>query len=382
VTPPPADRRVIGSFSFLAVVLLVAGFMSVQFAPRAPRSAAPVVAASPSPVAVDYGPPPPGVPLVWVKDPNQTGWLIGFDWTGKPRGTVKISQPIGQYDRFSQAPDGSAFGIEPNGKGGYGIFLDRLGNEIPNQDSTVRYQDAMWADDNLHVCTLGSSGGLDSQWRIGLKLPGAAANPLSVVALDSLNLRSGIIAISFAACSARNDRAVLAYSYTGRPTEFWVVRISDGTILSHRSYAAGELANVVVSADASLMAENSDRSTGQVAPAAPSTVIRRASDLSVMTTLNPYIGVLAFSGDNSSALVTTAPLIVGQPAMLEVLDLQSGRVMWTGEGTSGLGSFAVQPAGNAFALALTDGNAPATILMIYGDGSRPAKLPGLFVPTW
>ncbi len=381
MTRPRTDRRVIFSFSLLAGLLLVAGFMAVQFAPRAPRSGTPVVAASPSPVAVDYGPPPPGVPLVWVKDPNQAGWLIGFDWTGKPRGTVKISQPIGQYDRFSQAPDGSAFGIEPNGKGGYGIFLDRLGHEIPNQDSTVRYQDEMWADDNLHVCTLGSSGGLDSQWRIGLKLPGAAANPLSVVALDSLNLRSGIIAISFAACSARNDRAVLAYSYMSRPTEFWVVQISNGAILSHQTYPAGELANVAVSPDASLIAENSGKSAGEV-PAAASTVIRRASDMSSVTTLNPYIGVLAFSGDNSSALVTTAPLIVGQPAMLEVLDLQSGRVMWTGEGTSGLGSFAVQPAGNAFALALTDGNTPATILMIYGDGSRPAKLPGLFIPTW
>ena len=381
VTRPPTDRRVIVSFSLLAGLLLVTGFMAVQLAPRAPRSPAPVVAGSPSPVAVDYGPPPPGVPLVWVQDPNRAGWLIGFDWTGKPRGTVKISQTIGQYDRLRQAPGGSAFGIEPNGKGGYGIFLDRLGNEIPNQDSTPRYQDEMWSDDSVHMCTLDFIGGLDSQWRIGLKLPGAAPNPLSVVALDSLNLRSGIIAISFAACNARTDRAVLAYSYMSRPTEFWIVRISDGAILSHRTYPAGNLANVTVSRDASLIAENSGTSAGE-APAAPSTVIRRAPDMSLVTTLNPTMGVLAFSGDNSSALVTTAPLIAGQPAMLEVLDLQTGRVMWTGEGTSGLGSFAVQPAGNAFALALTDGNAPATILMIYGDGSRPAKLPGLFVPTW
>ncbi len=77
--------------------------------------------------------------------------------------------------------------------------------------------------------------------------------------------------------------------------------------------------------------------------------------------------------------------VAGQPAMQEVLDLQTGRVVWQGEGTSALSAFAVQPAGNSFALALGEpgqGNQPATILIVYGDGSRPAKLPGLLVPSW
>ena len=92
--------------------------------------------------------------------------------------------------------------------------------------------------------------------------------------------------------------------------------------------------------------------------------------------------MLAFSGDNSSVLVNTAPLVAGQPAMLQVLDLQTGRVVWHGEGTSALGAFAIQPGGNAFAVALTQDHVQATILIVYGDGSRPAKLPGLFIPTW
>jgi hypothetical protein len=320
------------------------------------------------------------VPLVWVQDPNHPGWLIGFDWTGKPRGTVKISQPVGQYDKLSQAPDGSAFAYEANAKGGFQVFFDRTGNPIANSGPSVRYQSEMWADDSRHLCTLDAqSGGL------GLMLPGAAPNPVNAVALDPALARSGIIAFSFAACSARNDRAVITYSYTGRPTAYWVVRISDGAILQQRTYAAGQVANATASMDGSLIAESSGQSAGQPAPNAASTVIRRASDLSVMTTLAPNIGVLAFSGDNSAALVSTAPLIAGQAAMLEVLDLQTGRVMWTGEGTSALSAVFVQPAGNAFAVALGqpgEGNTSATILMIYGDGSRPAKLPGLFIPTW
>ena len=104
--------------------------------------------------------------------------------------------------------------------------------------------------------------------------------------------------------------------------------------------------------------------------------------MSVMSTLDPTIGVLAFSGDNSSVLITTSPWIAGQPAMLAVLDLQTGRLIWSGEGTAKVSAFAVQPGGNAFAVALTSANPPGTILMIYGDGSRAAKLPGLFTPIW
>jgi hypothetical protein len=124
--------------------------------------------------------------------------------------------------------------------------------------------------------------------------------------------------------------------------------------------------------DGTLIAENSGV-----------TLIRRASDLSLTNSLDPTLRVLAFSGDDSSVLVSTSPLGAGLPANQEVLDLQTGRVIWRGAGTSTLSSFAVQPGANAFALALTtDGNPPGTILMIYGDGSRPAKLPGLFTPIW
>jgi hypothetical protein len=363
VTPAPRPRQVIASFAVLAGILVVAGFMAVQFAPRA---AAPAVGVSPSPVVVDYGPPPPNMPLVWVQDPHHTGWLIGFDWTGKPRGTVKLPQQVGQFDRLSPAPDGSAFGYEPNGKGGFHLFFDQLGNPIGSAGSSVFYQSEMWADDSRHLCSLDGLGG---HWSLGLAQPGAAPSPVNQVALDPSSLaRSGIIAFSFAACSARNDRAVIPYSYPGRPTAYSVVRISDGAILQQRTYAAGQVENVTASMDGTLIAENSG-----------ATIIRRASDLSVITRLDPTLRVLAFSGDDSSVLVSAAPM------MQEVLDLQTGRVVWQGEGTSALSAFAVQPAGNSFALALAEpgqGNQPATILIIYGDGSRPAKLPGLLIPAW
>src|SRR5260370_20044251 len=150
--------------------------------------------------------------------------------------------------------------------------------------------------------------------------------------------------------------------------------MSEGAILQQRTYPADQVENVTASMDGSLIAENSG-----------ATFIRRTSDLSVVTRLDPTARVLAFSGDDSLVLATTAPTIAGQPAMQEVVDLQTGSVVWHGEGTSALGGFAVPPAGNAFAVALTqpgEADLPATILIVYGDGSRPAKLPGLFLPTW
>ena len=352
------------SFAMLAGIMVVTGFLAVRCAPRA---AAPAVAVSPSPVAVDYGPPPPSVPLFWAHDPHHPGWLIGFDWTGKPRGTVKLSQQVGQFDKLSPAPDGSAFGYEPNGKGGFHLFFDQLGNPIGSAGSSVFYQSEMWADDSRHLCSLDGSGG---RWRLGVAQPGEAPDHANVVALDPAIVQSGIIALSLAACGANTNggRAVIEYSYASRPTEYWVVRISDGAILQQRTYPADQVENVTASMDGSLIAENSG-----------ATVIRRASDLSVITRLDPTKRVVAFSGDDSSVLVSVGP------AMQEVVDLQTGQVEWRGEGTSALSAFAVQPAGNAFAIALGqpgEGNQPATILIVYGDGSRPAKLPGLFIPTW
>ena len=362
--------------------LVVLGLMSTRFHPRA---VVPAATPNASPLA-DYGPPPAGVSLIYVQDLRHPGWLIGFDWTGMPRGTVKLAQPIDQFARLSQSPEGSGFAFAPPAaKGGFTQFLDRLGNPVPNQDSTLRYQDQMWADDSVHMCTLGYSGGLNSQWEIGLRLPGAAPSPLSVVALDSQNLQSGVIAVTFAACSARNDRAVIAYSYFERPTEFWVIRISDGTILSHRTYPADDLVNVTVSSDASLIAENSGKSTGQVAPAAASTVIRRATDMSVVSTLDPTIGVLGFNSDNSLALVTLSPWASGVVTDLAVIDVQNGKTIWRSKQNEEFAGFLAEPNGRDLAVMLqapSDSSLhPSINLVMVRSTGTETDIPGRYGAT-
>ncbi len=375
VTQSPSGRRVLGGFAVLAGIVVVAAVLAIQLAPRA---GAPGVV-KPSPVASDYGPPPAGVALVWVQDPNHPGWLIGLDWTGKPRGTDKISQSLGQFDRVTQAPDGSAFGIEPNGKGGFQLYLDRLGNPSPSPASVINYQYEAWADDSRHVCTMDGLGG---HWNLGLMLPGAASTA-NVVALDPAIVQSGIIALSLVACSARNDRAIIQYSYSGRPTEFWVVRISDGAILEQRTYAAGQLANVAASSDGAVIAENSGESVGQVAPAAAATTIRRTSDLSVVNTLDPSMGVLGFNSDESLALVTLTPWASGVATQLAVIATQSGKMLWSYRGTEEFAGFMAQPDGRDFAVLLqaasdSSFHPSVDLVIVHSDGSATI-IPGRYV---
>jgi hypothetical protein len=243
----------------------------------------------------------------------------------------------------------------------------------------------MWADDSVHMCTLGYSGGPSGQWEIGLRLPGAAPTSLSVVGLDSPNLRSGIIAVTLAACSARNDGAVIEYNYFERPTEFWVIRISDGTILSHHTYPANDLANVTVSSDASVIAENSGKSTGQAAPAASSTVIRRETDMSVVSTLDPTVGVLGFNSDDSLALVALSPWASGVVTNLAVIDVQNGKTVWRSKQNEEFAGFLAQPNGMDLAVMLQNPSDsslhPSIDLVIVRSTGAETDIPGRYGAT-
>jgi hypothetical protein len=370
MTPTPAPTRVVVSVAMLVGIVAVAGFMSIRFAPgvSSPR------VVLPSPIAVDYGPPPAGAPLLYVRDPNHAGWLIGFDWTGKPRGTVKIALPIDPYGTFGQSPDGSTFGYAPNGKGGYQQFFDRLGSPLPSQDSALGYEDEVWADSGPQLCTLVASSG--GQWNLGLRLPGQAPPRVSVVALDPSIVRSGIIDVSFAACTPSIDRAILERSYYGIQTDLWVVRITDGGILSHRTYPANQLVNVTASHDGALIAENSGKSSAQLALAAPSTIIRRVSDMSVVATLDPSMGVVGFNSDDSLALVSTTPWASGVATHLALIDVRTGGVLWRYDGTQELSSFLAQPDGRDFVVLLKD-SPLVDIIFVHADGTA-TQIPGRY----
>jgi hypothetical protein len=169
----------------------------------------------------------------------------------------------------------------------------------------------------------------------------------------------------------------------GIEEHLWVIRLSDGKILTHRTYAANQLANITTSLDTTLVVENSARSSGQIAAAAPSTVIRRASDMSVVLTLDAGSGVLGFNSDDSMALVTTSPWASGVATHMALLEVQTGKVLWRYEGSEVLAGFQAQPNGKDFALMLkgtadSTQHPSVTVVLVHGDGTA-TTIPGSYV---
>jgi hypothetical protein len=349
--PAPNFQWVAVAAAVILGVLVVIGLMSTRFHPRA---TVPAATPNASPVA-DYGPPPAGIALVYVHDRTHPSWLVGYDWTGRPRATVKLGLTIDAGQYVGMSPDGQGFLVSPSAKGGSGVFLDRLGAPIPAPGGTGGYFGGVWADDNSHYCTVT----LDQQtfaWTLVAQGPGEAPRQVAVIARDTGIGQTGI---GVAACSVQHDQAILVRTSIAWPSEMWVMQLSTGKILSH-STITDKPSSLIASADSLFTAVNSTMSTSGQAGSSSSTVVHRVSDGSVVATLDPAMGVLAFSQDDSLVLVTTAPWIQGQPAHLAIVDVKSLQVVWRYDGPSGLGRYLVeQPdsqgrtVGLGFALALT-----------------------------
>ncbi len=361
--------------ALILAVLVVIGLMSTRFHPRA---SVPAATPNASPVA-DYGPPPAGVPLLYVKDPNHPSWLIGFDWTGKPLATVKLDPAIGSV---GMAPDGQLFAVGFGAKGGTGEILDRLGQPIPGAGGGLPGSTLpIWADDYQHTCGIS----LDPQTLTSTLVtfaPGQAVKAVAVLGSDQSLPGSYRIA----SCSFRNDQALVVRSSNPSPAEALAVRISTGQVTSLVKYATPEmLSNVVVSADSTLIAENSSQSVGQLqGQDAPATVIRRVSDRGILVKMDPSFGVLAFNSDDSLALVATTPWVGGAPTAMQVWDLRSGQPVWTYNGPGMFGNAIGQPGGRDFAIYVRKPTVqdPLTDLMIVHADGTVSDFPRRYEPAW
>jgi hypothetical protein len=227
---------------------------------------------------------------------------------------------------------------------------------------------------------------LDAQtldWTFVTLSPGEKVKSVAVIAHEPV--AGGQTGLRVAACSVSNDQAILVRTTIASPTEMWVVRVSDGTVLSHNTLSES-IANVVASRDGTLIAENSTKSGGQVGPTTPNTIIRRVSDRSVVATLDPLLGVLAFGSNGSSVLVTTSPWIGQQAIHLAVLDFRSGYVFWRYDGPETLGTYLAEPGitGPGFAIGLkeiTGTDDPLSDVVIVG-GKGETKLTGRYNLVW
>ena len=200
-----ARRRPASNLQWVAAVaavilaaLVVAGLMSTRFHPRA---SVPAATPNASPLA-DYGPPPAGVPLLYVKDPNHPTWLIGFDWTGQPRATLKLDPAIGSV---GMAPDGQSFAVGFGSKGGTGEILDRLGQPIQGAGGAMPGSTLpIWADDYQHTCGVSFDQQALTSTLVTLT-PGQLVKSVAILGRDQALPPSYRIA----SCSFHNDLAIV-----------------------------------------------------------------------------------------------------------------------------------------------------------------------------
>jgi len=376
VTARPTRPLNLQWLAVAAVLLITALVVASLVSSRALRNQSPAHA-SPAPTVGangDYGPPPAGVPLFYLKDPNHPGWFVGFDWSGTPRATLKLPAQSDPGLSLSQSADGSFFIYRPGGKGGGGQFYDRLGKPMTGNGG---FAGAVWADDYSHQCGMAvdeSTG----EWVLTTQIPGQPAKSVTSVAPYSQGSQS---ALELLACSYHNDRAVVERIANSYPTDLWVIQLSDGKMLTHRAYTDNgtQLGPLAASRDGSLIALNSIKSSGGTNWFGPTQVVR-ASDGTLVATLDPSFGVLAFSADNTYALVTTAPELNGQPTHLAVVELPSGNIVWRYDGNEWFAGFFTNPAGPGFAVMLQNpsdpgGAHPTVDVVIVNGTSEPLIVP-------
>lgn len=362
------------SILLLTGVILIAACGTPQQAAATPNS---------SPVS-DYGAPPSGVPLFYLRNSKHPGWYDGYDWIGRPRATIKLAAAPDETSALFQSPDGSAFILTPGGgKGGFRPgtqFLDRIGVPLPNQDPNFEVHDMIWADDSTQTCTLDA---MVQKWRVGTITPGRPSAAHSA-AVDLGVPTIGVYAQALVACSPRNDVAIVSYAFSEYPTYAWVVRLSDGRILRREAFERNAIADIAASPDGKLLAESSNTAVGYVQRgAAAHTTITDASTGANVATLPDTYDVLAFSADDSVALVTTSPWVSGAPTHLALIKVESGVVVWRYDGDKEYGGRWIQPGGSSIAVML---QSPAEqsmhvavgVVIVHGDGSS-ATIAGTYV---
>jgi hypothetical protein len=155
-------------------------------------------------------------------------------------------------------------------------------------------------------------------------------------------------------------------------------------MLAHHAYAPDSVADVVLSSDATYVAENSPARL-------PRAQVRRVADWSSLKTLTGR--VVLFSGDDSLALVVPSTE-GGSLHSIAGLDWRSGAARWHESSSDIYQRFLAQPGGRDFALARGDltppiacpmagwgCSFPVDILIVRGDGIA-ITLPNQYVPVW
>ena len=320
--------------------------------------------------STEPGAPPAGVPLIWYstsspwQQPSGVQRLVAIDWSGTLVGTI--------YPAFAtqQAPDGSVFFTPDRG------LVDRNGTQV----STPSRISPTIADDSKSLCDVVDIG----SGQLWLET-GPLRGPLHRVA--PLGAAGGRSFPAILACSVANDRAVLVDIGTSGTTAVRVIALTTGRVLYQASHTELGL-GMISSRDGHYLVEQLPTYDAQGQPLAAVSVIRRTSDGRVLARIDKQ-RILRFSWDDKR--VVTAPFFPGLgPTDVELLEWQTGKVLWRQPGSSsadgGRTVYAMpQPNGGSMAIAVSGqpGYGDVDQLWLVGaDGQATQVVNGVFYPAF
>ncbi len=283
-----------------------------------------------------------------ASDPIQgLATIYSLDWTGKPRATIRISQPAGVGPKYgpvprtirSVSPDGSRLLLSD------GTALDQSGRPVGQIDGTVGFG-WRWAEDNAHVCELTVPGyasfkGGTLEGPVSLLWTSLTSEPLPVVVVGSVGASDSVAVV---ACNKDTDRAVVIRSTTvsvpnrntmsaiSAANELMVIEISTGRFLYRHTYPIGSQplsgTQVVISSDGHYAAESLHYAPLEMRLSrdpASATIIRELPSGRELGTIDSG-NVVAFSGDDSLVLTKTSP--AADSVQSQLIDWKSGHPAW------------------------------------------------------
>ena len=390
------SSRLVARLAVSALVLVALAALGVTAyvqVLRPARSGPVATAATPTPSSievVDHGTPPPGRPVVYVATAARPSWLQAVDWNGSVVGTVKLPDVLGgkiysqgtALDAIKGSPDGSEIRV---GDSVYDQSGHLVGGLPADRVSST------WADDSHRLCGIRSQAGATGQSTPVLTLDEPGKPSRDIVQLPAT--QPGDSGFAATSCSPTHDRAIVSIGVGVSPTEWWLVRLSDGALLHHEQPGRGRYMSMVSSADARLTAASATAGPGE----APSSVVQNAVDGTTVTSF-PTSEVLAFSDDARQVLVFQGPLNTGT---YQVVGLADPNPVWSRSGPSYFVAGAVEPGGQAFVMALAHrspsaGAAPCQdvaavgctqegplnlVLIVRGDGGE-VVIGDSLIPGW
>ena len=311
-------------------------------------------------------PPPAGVKVFYVIDPQHANAVIAYDWSGRPRGTVHLATPLATSSTAWAAPDGSSFvRMHPDASA---EWLDRTGVPVAGSGmSMFGWRSYMWSADSQGVCRLGVNG--DGDWQLSTIARTGTSRVVKVLGPDITEDPT----LFLAACSFADDRVLITRETNTPPVQTELISVA----LSTGAVTVAEDAKPVgyeASPTGSVIAENG------VGPG--NSLVTRIHALGVdVPAVQLPEEVSEFSGDGTMAFTVDG-------SALEVIDWKHQRTVWHYSASLHQEAYYFgEPGGARFAVGITpplhcpcSAFPPMTVTIVNPDGSTiPIRTGGMLL---